>query len=105
MPSIQSAPRPAIANQNLTYSTLWNPVSMVSLVPMTLPCTFARLVKLMLPSRGMMLLASRRAFIGSRQNNHLAEHSQVVMQHAFVRKSARFCECHAEASYARQRLR
>jgi hypothetical protein len=31
--------RPAIANQDLTYSTLWNPVSMVTRVPVTLPCT------------------------------------------------------------------
>lgn len=28
---------PAIANQDLTYSTFWNPVSMVTLVPVTLP--------------------------------------------------------------------
>jgi hypothetical protein len=31
--------RPAIANQDFTYSTFWNPVSMVTLVPVTLPCT------------------------------------------------------------------
>jgi hypothetical protein len=30
--------RPAIANQDLTYSTFWNPVSMVTLVPVILPC-------------------------------------------------------------------
>ena len=37
--SSQCRARPAIANQDLTYSTLWNPVSMVTLVPVTLPCT------------------------------------------------------------------
>jgi hypothetical protein len=30
---------PRFANQDLAYSTLWNPVSMVTLVPVTLPCT------------------------------------------------------------------
>jgi hypothetical protein len=37
--SSQRRARPAIANQDFTYSTLWNPVSMVTLVPVTLPCT------------------------------------------------------------------
>ena len=38
--SIQLArARPAIASRDLTYSTGWNPVSMVTLVPVTLPCT------------------------------------------------------------------
>jgi hypothetical protein len=33
----QGRARPAIANQDLTYSTFSNPVSMVTLVPVTLP--------------------------------------------------------------------
>jgi hypothetical protein len=36
--SSQRRARPAIANQDLTYSTFWNPVSIVTLVPVTLPC-------------------------------------------------------------------
>ncbi len=31
--SSQRRARPAIANQDFTYSTFWNPVSMVTLVP------------------------------------------------------------------------
>jgi hypothetical protein len=37
--SSQCRARPAIANQDSTYSTGSNPVSMVTLVPITLPCT------------------------------------------------------------------
>jgi hypothetical protein len=37
--SSQRRARPAIVSQDLTYSTFWNPVSIVTLVPVTLPCT------------------------------------------------------------------
>lgn len=64
-----------------------------------------RTLRTTLPAPGVGKPGAAETTSCSRQNDHSAEHPQVVMQHAFVLENARPRECHAEASRAQRWLR